>query len=84
MNDRRNDCNHGVPIGLGCPACDGDEDFPIEHKYGYFRNGGTGLGGVQIPKCTCGWQGKSVKNYNNDQHGMLKHQFDLHVERAAK
>jgi hypothetical protein len=27
-----NYCNHGVPEGLGCPACDGDEDFGMDAK----------------------------------------------------
>ena len=25
--ERRNDCNHGVPVSMGCPACD-EEAMP--------------------------------------------------------
>jgi len=54
----------------------------MKHAYSYFYNGGKGLGGVKIPCCTCGWQGKAVNNYNSDQHGMLKIQFNNHLKGA--
>lgn len=50
------------------------------HKYDYLSNGGEGLGGVKIPLCSCGWQGKPVKNYDGNQLDTMLTQFNNHVK----